>query len=128
MDAAEAAVEALGVDRERVHCERFMFEENDSLNSARGGDTVHLDVSIDGQTRSLAWPRHQRLLDVLLNAGIRAPYSCRMAACGACACHLVEGEVKLLNNDVLESTDMSDGWILACQALPVSDKVIINFR
>lgn len=128
MDVAEAAVKELGVNGTRVHSERFTFEENESARNVSGGESVQLDVSIDGEIRTLSWPPNQRLLDVLLNAGIHAPYSCRMAACGACACQLLEGEVKLLNNDVLENSDMSEGWILACQAVPVSRRVVISFR
>lgn len=85
--------------------------------------TVHLD----GETHTVAWPRDQKLLDVLLDAGIEAPYSCREGHCGACATTALQGEVEMEVNDVLEPDDLADGLILACQARPVSDTVEITY-
>ncbi len=78
-------------------------------------------VHLDGQTHSLSWPRGEKLLDVLLEKGIEAPYSCREGHCGACATTLVSGEVEMEANDVLEPHDPADGLILARQSRPRSD-------
>ena len=51
------------------------------------------------------------------------PYSCRAGECSSCAIRLLEGEVKMLNNDVLDDDDLEDGLRLACQSLPASDVV-----
>jgi 3-ketosteroid 9alpha-monooxygenase subunit B len=59
---------------------------------------------------------------------LAAPYSCREGACSACACRLVSGEVKMVNNEVLEQEDLDDGIILACQSLPVTDHVEISYE
>lgn len=69
-----------------------------------------------------------RLLDLLLDRGLDAPYSCREGACSACACRLVSGEVKMLNNDVLDEEDLAEGIRLACQSLPVTDEVAISYE
>ncbi|WP_314248911.1 2Fe-2S iron-sulfur cluster-binding protein [Streptomyces kutzneri] len=67
------------------------------------------------------------LLDALLAAGITAPYSCREGACSACCCRVVEGEVELSRNEVLDETDLAEGCILACQALPPGPTVRITY-
>ena len=85
--------------------------------------TVHLD----GQTHTVAWPRDQKLLDVLLDAGIEAPYSCREGHCGACATTKLRGEVDMEVNDVLEADDLAEGLIRACQAHPLSDAVEVSY-
>jgi 3-ketosteroid 9alpha-monooxygenase subunit B len=92
------------------------------------GDSSTVEVSLDGARRRLVWPSHQRLLDVLLAAGLDAPYSCRQGQCSACACRLVRGEVRLLHNEVLDAEDLADGYALACQALPVTDEVEISYE
>lgn len=84
-------------------------------------------VHIDGQTHTVGWPRDQKLLDVLLDQGIEAPYSCREGHCGACATTVVSGAVEMETNEVLEADDLADGLILACQSRPVSDKVEITY-
>ncbi len=84
-------------------------------------------VHLDGQTHTVSWPRDEKLLDVLLDEGIEAPYSCREGHCGACATTVVSGEVEMENNEVLDSEDLADGLILACQSRPVSDDVEVSY-
>ena len=67
------------------------------------------------------------MLDVLIDAGLDAPYSCRQGICGACACQLTGGEVEMAHNEVLEDGDLAEGYILACQALAVTSGVSITY-
>lgn len=92
------------------------------------GSASTVEVSLDGERKRLAWPSHRRLLDVLLDNGLDAPYSCRQGQCSACACRVVRGEVRLLHNEVLDAEDLADGYALACQALPVTDEVEITYE
>ena len=85
-------------------------------------------MTLDGATRSMAWPRQRKLLDHLLDAGMDAPYSCREGQCSACACRVVSGEVKMLHNEVLDAEDIADGIVLGCQSLPVTDDVAISYE
>jgi len=64
---------------------------------------------------------------VLIDAGLDAPYSCRQGICGACACQLTAGKVDMAHNEVLEDADIADGYILACQALALTDDVRITY-
>lgn len=84
-------------------------------------------VHLDGQTHTVSWPRTEKLLDVLLEQGLDAPFSCREGHCGACAVTTVTGEVEMEVNDVLEPDDLAEGLILACQARPLSDLVEISY-
>ena len=84
-------------------------------------------VRLDGQTHTVSWARGEKLLDVLLAAGIEAPYSCREGHCGACTVTCLSGEVQMETNDVLEPDDLADGFILACQSRPVSDSVEVSY-
>ncbi|MEU2254867.1 ferredoxin--NADP reductase [Nocardia xishanensis] len=130
MDAVESAAAALGVDR--VHSERFLSLTGDPFAPVPAADAGREDASsvtvdIDGDTHEFGWPRETVLLDVLLARGVEAPYSCREGACSACVCRVSDGEVKLLRNDVLEKEDLADGYVLACQAIPVTDTVRITY-
>ena len=84
-------------------------------------------VHLDGQAHTVSWPRDEILLDVLLEQGIEAPYSCREGHCGACAVTKLSGEVEMETNDVLESDDLAEGLILACQSRPVSESVEVSY-
>ncbi|MFI5612209.1 2Fe-2S iron-sulfur cluster-binding protein [Amycolatopsis sp. NPDC051903] len=134
MAEAKTALSALGVPRERVHVEKFHsltgnpFEAAPEPEPEDTGETAHLTVDLDGETRAVAWPRQRKLLDHLLAEGFDAPYSCREGQCSACACRLVSGEVKMLHNEVLDAEDIADGIVLACQSLPVTDEVSVSYE
>ncbi|MGW4062287.1 2Fe-2S iron-sulfur cluster-binding protein [Amycolatopsis sp. NPDC004747] len=135
MAAVREALGRLGVPRDRVHVEKFTsltgnpFEAGAPEPEPESDEApAALTVTLDGQTRSMVWPRQRKLLDRLLEDGLDAPYSCREGQCSACACRIVSGEVKMLHNEVLDAEDMADGIVLACQSLPVTDEVSISYE
>jgi ferredoxin len=90
-------------------------------------EVAHVEVHLDGRRHRLCWPRSQTLIDLLLDADIDAPHSCRQGHCGSCVATVVAGEVDMASCDILEPEDLRDGLILACQARPVSTEVRIEF-
>lgn len=131
MQLATEALRSLGAAEQRVHVERFVSIEGDPFAEVEvevdTGDSVALEVTLDGVTTALAWPPSGKLLDVLLAAGITAPFSCREGNCSACACVVLDGEVDLEHNQVLDDADLADGIILACQARPRTPSVRVSF-
>jgi 3-ketosteroid 9alpha-monooxygenase subunit B len=124
------ALGRLRVPGSRVHVERFLSLAENPFEVApvvAGGTAATLSVTLDGATTLLPWPAGTRMLDVLIEAGLDAPYSCRQGICGACACQLTGGEVEMAHNEVLEAADLADGYILACQAVSVSASVSIAY-
>ena len=123
------ALARLGVPGPRVHVERFVSLAENPFEDApvSGGTAATLAVTLDGATTRLAWPAGTRMLDVLIEAGLDAPYSCRQGICGACACQLTGGEVEMAHNEVLEPADLADGYILACQAVSLTPEVRITY-
>ncbi|WP_219418194.1 ferredoxin--NADP reductase [Pseudonocardia nigra] len=135
MAVATETLSLLGMARERVVVERFRSLTGDPFaevvvpasaeESPEAAATV--TVSLDGEQRTLPWPAERTLLELLLADGMDAPFSCKEGACSACACKLVSGEVKMLRNEVLEDEDLAEGWVLACQAVPISDEVEVSY-
>jgi 3-ketosteroid 9alpha-monooxygenase subunit B len=125
------ALGQLGVPARRVHVERFLSLADNPFEvdtAAAGGPEATLAVTLeDGATKRLPWPAGVRMLDVLIDAGLDAPYSCRQGICGACACQLTGGEVEMAHNEVLEQADLDEGYILACQAVPLTPEVSITY-
>jgi len=124
------ALSRLGVPGPRVHVERFVsLAENpfEVVTPAGAGPDATLSVTLDGATTLLPWPAGTRMLDVLIEAGHDAPYSCRQGICGACACQLTGGEVEMVHNEVLEAADIADGYILACQSVALTPQVNITY-
>jgi 3-ketosteroid 9alpha-monooxygenase subunit B len=129
LEAVRAALRQLGVPVKRIRVERFLSLAENPFEEvpATGGVAATLSVELDGTTRVLPWPAGTRMLDVLISAGLDAPYSCRQGICGACACQLTGGEVEMAHNSVLEPADLADGYVLACQARPLTPDVSIVY-
>lgn len=133
MAAAEEALLKSGAARENVHLEVFQSLDSDPFaavvlaedDSDEGPATAI--VTLDGETHELRWPRNAVLLDVLLDKGLDAPFSCREGHCGACAVLMKKGDVDMAINDVLEPSDLEEGLILGCQAVPKTDSVEVTY-
>lgn len=136
MSLAEQGLANAGLPRTDVHVERFVSLEGDPFAALPSGSATGevvdgqpaVEVTLDGETRRLGWQRETPLLDVLLAAGLEAPYSCREGSCSACTCLVLDGEVKLLRNTVLSREDLEDGYVLACQAVPLTDDVRVTYE
>ncbi len=148
MSGVVQALKELGFPRERRHQEKFVSlggnpfgdqvedttaeagEDDEPAAEATGRTTpATLVGSLDGQAFEFDdWPADRPILDHLLDKGLQAPYSCREGQCSACACRILEGEVRMLHNEVLDEEDLADGIRLACQSLPVTDSVKISYE
>jgi 3-ketosteroid 9alpha-monooxygenase subunit B len=90
---------------------------------------VKLEVELDGEDYTFDdWAPGTKLLEHLESKGIKAPYSCREGECSACAVRLLEGEVRMLRNDVLDADDLAEGIRLGCQSVPVTDTVKVTYH
>ncbi len=134
MAAAQDALTSLDVPRERVHVEVFRSLDSDPFAKVVLEDSSDDDpppatavVTLDGQTHEISWRRSAKLLDVLLDKGLAAPFSCREGHCGACAVLMKDGAVDMEINDVLEQSDLDEGLILGCQAIPITDSVEVTY-
>lgn len=124
------AAMAVGVPPRGVRVERFISLQDNPFESPEpvaGGVAATLEVTLDGATRSLTWPAGTRMLDIMIDADLDPPYSCREGVCGACACQLTGGEVEMAHNEVLEDADLSDGYILACQSIALTPEVSVSY-
>ncbi len=134
MDATAAALHDFGIPAARVHIERFVSLPDDAdepstetAAASSGSLAATIEVSLDGVTRTVPCAPGQLLIDALEAGGLQPPYSCRAGACAACMCKLEDGEVELAKNLVLDQSDLDQGWILACQAIPKTPSVRISY-
>ena len=135
MDTVHDAAARAGIPRNRVHAEVFTSLSGDpfadvvlpDLSEEEAGDAATVSVTLDGNSHEYAWPRSVTLVDVLVSKGIDVPFSCREGECGSCACTLVDGKVDMGNASILDDDDIADGYILACQARPISDQLHVEF-
>jgi ring-1,2-phenylacetyl-CoA epoxidase subunit PaaE len=67
------------------------------------------------------------LLEAALNQGIDVPYSCQGGICSSCICRITEGAAEMKKNQILSDAEVAEGLTLACQALPTTATIKIDF-
>lgn len=70
---------------------------------------------------------YDNILDGALAAGADLPFACKGGVCSTCKCKIVEGTVQMKINYALEEYEVAQNYILSCQAVPTSKKVVVDF-
>jgi ring-1,2-phenylacetyl-CoA epoxidase subunit PaaE len=100
------------------------------IHEAQLGDAEEARVVIvrDGLRREIQFRRDQpSILDCASAAGLEVPFSCTSGVCGTCRAKLIEGEVRMERNFALDKHQVAAGFILTCQAHPLTDRVVLSF-
>jgi ring-1,2-phenylacetyl-CoA epoxidase subunit PaaE len=67
------------------------------------------------------------ILDAALESGIDAPYSCKNGMCSTCLARVTDGRVEMDVNYSLSEVEVARGYVLTCQARPVTEQVTVDF-
>lgn len=130
-DEAEAALLAAGVPEKSIHIERFGVANQPAVvHQAAPGDAEVAKITIirDGLKREVEFQKDQpSILDAASACGLEMPFSCTSGVCGTCRAKLIEGQVRMERNFALEKDEVEAGFILTCQAHPLTEKVVISF-
>lgn len=131
MDTAVSALKALGMPGPSIHVERFVSlpgeGEIQPLAASAAASAAAVTVELDGEHHQLECEAGETLLAAMERAGLKPPSACRVGGCASCMCTLEKGQVELLVNDALDASELDEGWILTCQAVPTSDQLHIRF-
>lgn len=130
IDEVRDGLLAGGVPDERVHLERFGVPGSAPVHHVEPGDAPQARVTIiaDGVKRDVEFrAQDPSILDVALRAGLDLPYACKGGVCCTCRAKVVEGKVRMDKNYTLEKSDVDAGYVLTCQAHPLTEKVVISY-
>ncbi len=127
-----------GLADSQIHYELFASSSEDSqLRMERAQQRVHeygeektskVTVKADGRAIQFNLATvGENILDAGMNNGMELPYSCKAGVCSTCKCKLVEGQVDMDIAHGLEPHEVEAGYILSCQAHPLSDEVVVDF-
>jgi len=136
--SAQESFIAAGLDNKHIHTELFgtpaqtstTHKANPALLSTdeQGGQLSSIVVIIDGKSTKFKLARaSEAVLDAALKIRKDLPYACKGGVCATCKAKVIEGEVAMDLNYSLSDDELKQGFVLSCQAHPVSDNVIISF-
>lgn len=139
-DEAEAALQAAGVPEERIHIERFGVAQAPGASAGKGAgavmhqaqpgdaETSRVVIVRDGLQREIVFSKDQpSILDAASAAGLEVPFSCTSGVCGTCRCKVIEGQVRMERNFALDKKEVEAGFVLSCQAHPLTERVVLSF-
>ena len=129
-DAIDVLTE-LEVDAERIHRELFYVGEDPPdearHDDAAAGPGAEVTVVLDGRHTTVTVPPDVPVLDAAQKVRPDLPFACKGGVCGTCRALVTAGDVHMRRNYALERAEVDAGYVLTCQALPVSDTVTIDF-
>ncbi|MFZ1705631.1 MAG: 1,2-phenylacetyl-CoA epoxidase subunit PaaE [Saprospiraceae bacterium] len=117
-----------GISEDHIHFELFNAPKQKVKKEViQQAVESHATIKLDGLTLYIPVEKGQNILEAAQLFGTDVPYACKGGVCCTCRAKLIEGEVNMMVNYALTKTELENGFILTCQAIPKSKNVIIDF-
>ena len=124
---------AKGIDEKKIHFE--LFTSSATKKGLKKEVTEEMkglisDVTILDGGKSFNFKIHQgsnNILDAALANGADLPFACKGGVCSTCKAKVIEGKVDMEVNYALEKEEVAAGYVLTCQGIPCSDKIVVDF-
>lgn len=126
-------LKTFGVTEDKLRFELFttpvqLIEKEQNSDSSNFEGESAVTVLIDGEKHEFNLAnKGKSILDALDALGADVPYSCRGGVCCTCRAKVVEGSASMRVNYALTEQEVSNGYILTCQAHPTSKTLKIDF-
>jgi ring-1,2-phenylacetyl-CoA epoxidase subunit PaaE len=104
-------------DTARIEAAKSKLIEGTEVTIIDGGKEFHFIMPHD----------IDNVLDGALSAGADLPFACKGGVCSTCRCKVIEGSVEMKLNYSIEEADLARNYVLSCQAVPTSKKLIVDF-
>jgi len=133
MHGVSKSLQDAGMAKEKIRIELFAASIPKHEHKPRpvvvgARHQTEVTVIMDGSAASFTMDKDKEsILDAGLRAGIDMRYSCKGGVCSTCRCKVVEGNVEMDVNYALEDYEVARGFVLSCQAFPITDTVIVDF-
>ncbi|QIL39201.1 2Fe-2S iron-sulfur cluster binding domain-containing protein [Pedobacter sp. HDW13] len=140
MQNVENVLKLVGIPKQNIHIEYFSMVvkptasteeiiEETTPDTKQNSDAKKLvKVILGGVENTIDYGDSKLpILQLAIDNGIDAPYSCREAICCSCRAKVLSGKVKMKNNYALTDEEVEEGYILTCQSIPLSHEVIVSY-
>ena len=134
IDAVREALIKKEVPSSCIHYELFTPPDHEIVNQSEcqsiqaQGTCCSVVVSLDSKSTTFEMSRAgDTLLEAVRRVRPEVPYACEGGVCATCRAKLVEGRVNMQLNFALEESDLSSGYVLTCQSVPLTDRIVIDF-
>lgn len=126
-------LEQLGIDKKKIHFELFGTPEKKAVGKIQlavdsNNPKSKITLKLDGRSFDFNLGfNSDTILDAALKEGADLPFACKGGVCCTCKAKLLAGKVEMEVNWGLEQEEVEQGYILTCQAHPLTENVVIDF-
>jgi ring-1,2-phenylacetyl-CoA epoxidase subunit PaaE len=131
---ATAFLEKTGVNKKKIHFELFASsgvkrKEERNGKQENTGAVSKVSLKVDGRNFDFELPlsSDETILDAALKQGADLPYACKGGMCCTCKAKLLKGKVSMDVHWGLEQEEIDKGFILTCQAHPLTESLVVDF-
>ena len=137
MHVVENGLKSTGVSSDNIYVEYFTASVNKSDEttevSAPGTASEEIVertilVEVFGSQKEVTVSPEQTILIAAQDAGLDPPYSCTVGVCTTCRARLRTGRACMDEREGLSDTEIDMGYVLTCQAHPLTDDVDLIYE
>tara|TARA_B110000046_G_scaffold177720_1_gene204878 strand:+ start:1698 stop:2744 length:1047 start_codon:yes stop_codon:yes gene_type:complete len=107
--------------------ELFTASVNEESSSQIKEGQTEVTVLLDDEEFTFTMKQTDDILAAALRNDVDAPYSCQGGVCSSCLAKVTEGKALMAKNNILTDDEVDDGFILTCQAHPITSKISIDY-
>lgn len=112
---------------DRIHHELFVTKNSNAPQRKDTSNKTTVTVILDEEETTFEMDRGTRVLQAIKAEDLDPPYSCQGGICSSCMALVTEGEVEMVNNQILTDGEIEDGLVLTCQSHPTTDKLTVDY-
>ena len=114
-------------EESQILFELFTASDNEESNSQIKEGQTEVTVLLDDEEFTFTMKQTDDILAAALRNDVDAPYSCQGGVCSSCLAKVNEGKAVMAKNNILTDDEVDDGFILTCQAHPITSKISIDY-
>lgn len=135
MTLVKSSLQNLNIEAGHIHLEYFTAvvhteEEIQQSQTSSSGEVTEQMVQIElyGQTKQIKVSPNKTILEAAQDAGLDPPFSCTVGVCTTCRAKVYKGKVKMDEREGLSDAEIDEGYVLTCQAHPLTDNVELSYE
>lgn len=138
MDVVVSGLKSAGVRNDNIHTEYFTATTKSETSHGQKTATAEnyseeviertILVEVFGEKKEVTVKPEETILIAAQDAGLDPPYSCTVGVCTTCRARLRSGKACMDEREGLSDAEIEHGYILTCQAHPLTDDVDLIYE
>ena len=115
------------ISKDNIYFELFTATEIKEEMPVVADGQATVKVIVDDEEFEITMDKKMLVLDAVLKENIDAPYSCQGGVCSSCIAKVKDGKAEMVKNQILTDGEIADGFILTCQAHPITPTLTVDY-